>query len=156
MTGQTENAMFSSLVMYSAKDLKKKYGSLSQARSALGMTARGWQALADKLNQPTPEAELRRLKQEVQQLQQEVASLKNLGDPVGFWLLDGNFDRSRFTDFAVPEAAFKQESIANKFYKQLSRKFHPDKGGTASQMANLNTLYGQILAFVELNNGMGA
>jgi hypothetical protein len=142
--------------MYSAKSLKKQYGSLSRAKTELGTAARGWQALADKLNQPTPEAELRRLKSEVKQLQHEVATLKSLSDPVGFWLLDGNFDRSRFTDFAVPEAAFKQESIANKFYKQLSRKFHPDKGGTDSQMANLNKLHGQILAFVELNNGMGA
>jgi hypothetical protein len=36
--------------MYSVKTLKSQYGTLNEARAALGMTARGWQSLADLVN----------------------------------------------------------------------------------------------------------
>jgi hypothetical protein len=142
--------------MYSAQSLKREYGTLAQAKSATGLTARGWQALADKLNQPSPDAQIKLLQSQVKQLQQEIIQLKNLGNPIGFWLLDGNFDRSRFTDFDVPQDAFYKASIARKFHKELSRRYHPDKGGTEEQMANLNRLLDQSLALVEMNGGMAA
>jgi hypothetical protein len=149
-------------MMHSVQGLKQQYKSLAAAKVALGVTARGWQALTDKLNRPSGEeaiAQLNQLRQENAALKQQLDALKTQvahPDPVGFWLLDGNFDRSRFPDFGVPKEAFYKESIAKTFHKQLARQFHPDKGGTAEQMANLNRLHDQVLALVEMNNGLGA
>jgi curved DNA-binding protein CbpA len=46
-------------------------------------------------------------------------------------------------------------SIARKFYKELARRYHPDKGGTNEQMANLKLLEDQMMALVEMNEGLG-
>jgi hypothetical protein len=146
--------------MYTAQSLKQQYKTLAAAKTQLNLKARGWQALADKLNQPSPEdaiAQLEQLRQENAALKQQLDALKTQvanPDPVGFWLLDGNFDRSRFPDFGVPDMAFHKESAAKQFHKDLSKRFHPDKGGTAEQMANLNKLLDQVLALVQLNKGM--
>jgi hypothetical protein len=155
------NNLTPDFVMYTAEGLKQQFGKLSVAKAEFGLKARGWQALADKLNQPSGEdatKQLEQLRQENAALKQELAALKaqvGNSDPVGFWLLDGNFDRSRFSDFGVPDAAFKKESVAKQFHKELSRRYHPDKGGTPEQMANLNKLLDQILALVEMNYGVG-
>jgi hypothetical protein len=148
--------------MYTAQSLKQQYKTLAAAKAQLNLKARGWQALADKLNQPSADdaiAQLEQLRQENAALKQQLDALKSQvgnSDPVGFWLLDGNFDRSRFPDFGVPDTAFRKESLAKQFHKELSKRFHPDKGGTAEQMANLNKLLGQVLGLVEMNNGLGA
>lgn len=140
--------------MHSVQGLKQQYKTLAAAKAALGVTARGWDALVAKLN-ASPASELDQLRQEIAQLKAQVAQLQQVANPTGFWLLDGNFDRSRFPDFGVPQEAFRKESVAKRFHKELSKRFHPDKGGTAEQMANLNKLLGQILGLVEMNNGLG-
>jgi hypothetical protein len=142
-------------MMHSVQGLKQQYKTLAAAKAALGLTARGWDALVAKLN-ASPTSELDQLRQENAQLKAQIAQLQQVANPTGFWLLDGNFDRSRFPDFGVPHEAFRKESVAKQFHKELSKQFHPDKGGTAEQMANLNKLLGQILGLVEMNDGLGA
>jgi hypothetical protein len=139
--------------MFTVQGLKKDYQSIAQAKTHFGVTARGWEALAAKLNDSPTIAELQMLRLENAELRAQLAQSQS--DPVGFWLLDGNFDRSRFTDFAVPNDAFYKESIARSFHRGLARRFHPDANGTDEQMANLNQLLGQLLALVEMNEGMG-
>ncbi len=73
-------------------------------------------------------------------------------DKEGFWLMDENFDRSRFTDFDLPDNAKRDASVARKIYLDLSRKYHPDAGGSDEQMANVRKLYDQLLVLVEMNN----
>ncbi len=124
--------------MHSVQGLKQQYKTLAAAKAALGVTARGWDALVAKLN-ASPTGELDQLRQEIAQLKAQIAQLQQVANPTGFWLLDGNFDRSRFPDFGVPNEAFYKESVAKAFHQQLARQFHPDKGGSAEQMANLNT-----------------
>ena len=148
----------------SAADLKKQYKTFKSAKSALGLKARSWEELAKKLAQPTYEqlaAQVLALLKANLELAQEISILKNSVaktkefDEVGFWLLDNNFERSRFPDFNLPEDATKLESAAKTFYKELAWKYHPDNGGTPMQMANLNKLYEQVMTLVELNDGVG-
>jgi hypothetical protein len=162
-SGDTGDGQFtSSFDMHTTQSLKQQYKTLAAAKAQLGLKAKGWQALADKLNQPSGKdaiAQLEQLRLENAALKQQLDALKLQvanPDPIGFWLLDGNFDRSRFPDFGVPDTAFRQESVAKQFHKDLSKRFHPDKGGTAEQMANLNKLLDQVLALVEMNGGLGA
>lgn len=142
--------------MHTVESLKATHKTLAKAKAALGIKAQSWKALAEKAN--GPDAELQKLRQENEMLRQLVAELQGRGgfDLLGFWLQDGNFDRSRFPDFGVPSDAFYKQSVAKAFHKQLARQYHPDKGGTAEQMANLNRLLDQVLALVEMNDGMGA
>jgi hypothetical protein len=143
--------------MHTIESLRTEFKTLAKAKAALGLKAASWKALAEKAN--GPEALVQQLRQENEMLRQLVAELQGRGgqfDPIGFWLQDGNFDRSRFPDFGVPEEAFHKQSVAKAFHKQLARQYHPDKGGTAEQMANLNRLLDQVLALVEMNDGMGA
>lgn len=145
--------------MHTAASLKKEFKAIATAKKHFNLKARGWQALADKLNQASgQEALIAQLQAEIAQLKAENAALKQSTQPdmVGFWLLDENFDRSRFTDFDVPEMAFRSASAAKAFHKRLARKFHPDKGGTAEQMANLNALLDQMFVMVELHGGLAA
>lgn len=72
-------------------------------------------------------------------------------DKKGFWLMDENFDRSRFTDFDLPDNATRDAAVAKKVYLDLSRKYHPDAGGSDEQMANVRKLYDQMSALVEMN-----
>jgi hypothetical protein len=140
--------------MYTVQGLKREFKTIAAAKAKLGVTARGWDALVAKLN-ALPSSELDELRAENALLRKQIAQLKGLVNPIGFWLLDGNFDRSRFPDFGVPKDAFYKESVAKTFHKELARQFHPDKGGTAEQMANLNQLLNQLLALVEMNGGLG-
>jgi hypothetical protein len=77
-------------------------------------------------------------------------------DEIGFWLLDKNFDRSKYSDLGVPSEATKSTAVANAYYKQLAAKYHPDKGGNAEQMANVNRLRDQMLAMAEMNESFAA
>jgi hypothetical protein len=140
--------------MFTVQGLKKDFKSIAQAKTHFGVTARGWDALAAKLNGNPTIAELQTLRLENAELRAQLAQCQP--DPVGFWLLDGNFDRSRFTDFSVPNDAFYKESIARSFHRDLARRFHPDAGGTDEQMANLNQLLDQLLALAAMNGGRGA
>jgi hypothetical protein len=140
-------------IMFTVQGLKKDYKSIAQAKTHFGVTARGWETLVAKLNSNPTIAELQTLRLEIAKLRAQLA--QSQPDPVGFWLLDGNFDRSRFTDFSVPKDAFYKESIARAFHKGLARRFHPDTGGSDEQMANLNQLLDQLLALVEMNEGLG-
>lgn len=58
--------------MYTAQSLKQQYKTLAAAKTQLNLKARGWQALADKLNQPSPEDAIAQL----EQLRLENAALK--------------------------------------------------------------------------------
>lgn len=149
---------------YDIKKLQTQYESFRKAKEAFNVKARGWSALVEKLNSPSYEQlkehvynlqkETDSLRKENQYLQQSI-SITNNFDEVGFWLLDNNFERSRFSDFNISEEATKIESVAKKIYKNLSQKYHPDKGGTEMQMSNVIRLYDQMMTLVEMNNGLG-
>jgi hypothetical protein len=148
----------------SVKTLKSQYKSFKEAKEALNLKARSWSALVQKLTAPNYEQikeQLVHLQEKIDNLCKENQSLKqsmskNDGfDKIGFWLLDNNFDRSRFSDFDIPEEATRIESVAKVFYKKISQKYHPDKDGTEMQMSNVNRLYEQMMTLVEMNNGLG-
>jgi hypothetical protein len=136
--------------MYSIASLKAEHKTLAAAKVAHKIKAKSWAALVGKLNTPT-----------IQELLIENAALKKQleaaqgFDSIGFWLSNGNFERSRFEDFGTPADATYKESVARKFYKELARRYHPDLGGTNEQMANLKTLEDQMLGMVAFNEGLG-
>lgn len=151
-------------IKYTVEKLKQKFKTFKEAKIAYKLKARSWLALVDKLNAPSYEQlkeQVFQFKKENDQLRQENETLKASisktidFDEVGFWLLDGNFERSKFSDFGVPEEATKIESVAKDFYKKLARKYHPDQGGTGMQMSNVNRLYDQMMVLVEMNEGLG-
>jgi ribosomal protein L29 len=143
--------------MYTIDSLKQQHTTFTAAKAFHNLKAKSWVSLAEKLNQP----DLKQLQAQIAQLKAENAALKaqlastQEFDPIGFWLDDNNFDRSKFSDFKTPKEATKKESVARQFYKELARRYHPDKGGTSQQMANLKKLEGQMLALVEMNGGLG-
>ncbi|MEB3360149.1 MAG: hypothetical protein VKK04_25715 [Synechococcales bacterium] len=149
---------------YTVEGLKQQFPKLAEAKAFFGLKARGWQALADKLNQPSLEdlkSQLEQLREQVAVLQAENEQLRaslakgNGFDEAGFWLLDGNFERSKFEDFGIGENATEMESKAKAEYRRLAQKYHPDNGGTDEQMANVNRLYEQMISLVKINGGMG-
>lgn len=149
---------------YNIKELQSQYKSFKKAKEVLNLKARSWSKLVEKLNSPSydqlkaslthSKEEIRLLRQENQSLKQSISRTEEF-DEVGFWLLDNNFERSRFSDFAISEDATKIESAARVFYKKIAQRYHPDKGGTEMQMSNVNHLYDQMMALVEMNNGLG-
>ncbi|WP_404785270.1 hypothetical protein [Altericista sp. CCNU0014] len=149
---------------YNIDEIKSKYKTLKIAKEDLKIKANSWKTLIEKLNLPTYEQikdQLTEIKKENEILRRENDSLKKSVskntefDEVGFWLIDGNFERSKFTDFNVPEQATRIESFAKSFYKSLAQKYHPDQGGTDMQMSNLKHLYDQMMTLVEMNDGLG-
>ncbi len=68
---------------------------------------------------------------------------------MGELLRNKNFDNADFEDFDIPAKAFKSTVEAKKAYRELAKKYHPDKGGSEEQMANLNVLFDQINANIE-------
>jgi hypothetical protein len=136
--------------MYTVASLKAKHKTLAAAKAFHSIKARSWAALAEKLNTPTVE----QLQAEIVVLKQQLAAAQQF-DFVGFWLQDGNFERSKFGDFGTPPEATYKESVARSFYKELARRYHPDLGGTNEQMANLKLLEDQMMAMVEFNEGLG-
>jgi hypothetical protein len=136
--------------MHTAKSLKAEHKTLVAAKAAHKVKAVSWQALANKLNTPTIES----LQQKIKELEAQLAAPQGF-DLVGFWLLTGNFERSTFEDFGTPDQATYKESVARKFYRELARRYHPDKGGTHEQIANLKLLEDQMMAMVEFNEGVG-
>ena len=114
--------------MYTIASLKSEHKTLAAAKAAHKLKANSWAALVEKLNTPT----VAQLQAEIASLKQQLAAAQGF-DLTGFWLLDGNFDRSKFGDFGTPKEATKKESIARKFYKELARRYHPDKGGSDEQ-----------------------
>ncbi len=140
--------------MTTAENLKKQYKTFAAAKVAKGFKAKSWAALAEKINTANLQVEIDRLKAENAALKQQLATAQGF-DPVGFWLSNGNFERSKFGDFGTPTDATYKESVARKFYKELARRYHPDKGGTNEQMANLKLLEDQMMALVEMNEGLG-
>jgi hypothetical protein len=149
---------------YSVEEIKSEYKTFKNAKKVFNIKAQSWISLVNKLNSPTYERlketvdnllkENEYLRKENEKLNLSISKTKDF-DEIGFWLLDNNFDRSRFSDFNIPEKAFKIESVAKVFYKDLAQKYHPDKGGTEMQMTNLNRLFEQIMTLVEMNNGLG-
>ena len=149
---------------YNTKKLQSQYGSFKRAKEALNIKARSWSKLVEKLNYPSYgqlkehftclQEEIRLLRQENQSLKQSISKTREF-DEIGFWLLDNNFERSKFSDFNISEEATKVESAAKNFYKKIAKRYHPDRGGTEMQMSNVNHLYDQMMALVEMNNGLG-
>jgi hypothetical protein len=143
--------------MYTAASLKKEHKILAAAKASHNLKARSWVDLAAKINIPTTaqlQANIAKLEAENAVLKQQLATAQSF-DLVGFWLQDGNFERSKFGDFDTPKEATFKESVARRFYKELARRYHPDQGGTNEQMANLKRLEDQMMAMVEFNEGLG-
>lgn len=156
--------MASASLKHTAASLKEQFKTFTDAKQHFGLKARSWQTLADKLNAPNVDdlkAQLATLQAQVAKLEAENKQLRAYAatgtgfDEVGFWLLDHNFERAKFEDFGIPEAATEMESKAQSEYKRLAQKYHPDNGGIDEQMQNLNRLRNQMLAIVKLNGGMG-
>ena len=139
-------------------ELKQRFSKLAEAKAELGIKAGSWKALVEKLNKPDPEQEIAMLKEQIAQLKAEIKRLREAGenafDEVGFWLRDRNFDRAKFEDLGVTEEATEMKSKADAIYKDLSRRYHPDSGGSDEQMANVNRLKKQMISVVKLNGGM--
>jgi hypothetical protein len=76
--------------MHTPDLLKKEYKTLATAKAFYNIKARSWAGLAEKLNTPTVE----QLQAEIADLKQQLATAQGF-DPVGFWLQNGNFDRSK-------------------------------------------------------------
>jgi uncharacterized small protein (DUF1192 family) len=156
--------MASASPKHTAASLKEQFKSFSDAKQHFGLKARSWQALADKLNAPslddlkaqiaTLEAQVAKLEAENKQLHAHAATGTDF-DEVGFWLLDRNFERAKFEDFGISEAATEMESKAEAEYKRLAKKYHSDNGGLNEQMQNLNRLRQQMLSMVKISGGMG-
>ena len=153
-----------STTRYTEQGLREQFKYLKDAKEHFGLKARGWQALAEKLNEPSKDD----LRKQVQLLTKKVEALETENqklrssvvqgedfDEMGFWLLDRNFDRSNFEDFDIDEEATEVESKAKSEHQRLAKLYHPDNGGTAEQMANVNRLKEQMLALVKMNGGMG-
>lgn len=144
--------------MYTINQLKADHKTLAAAKAYFGLKARSWEALADKLGQsqePSDQGLIAELRATIARLEGEIQSLQQ-PDLIGFWLMDGNFERSRFSDFDLPAMALQSVSAAKAWHKKLARRYHPDKGGTPEQMANLNRMLDQMLALAELSEGMAA
>lgn len=139
--------------------LKAQFKSFKEAKAKTKTKARSWKALAEKLNKPSPEVEIARLKEQIKGLEGELSHLRKVAagnfDEVGFWLLDRNFERAKFADFGVSEQATEMESVAKEVHRTLAQKYHSDSGGSDEQMANVNRLKDQMLSVVKLNGGMG-
>ncbi|MBD1871867.1 hypothetical protein H6F75_00080 [Nodosilinea sp. FACHB-131] len=156
--------MASASPKHTAASLKEQFKTFTDAKQHFRLKARSWQALADKLNAPsvddlktqlaTLEAQVAKLESENKQLRAHAATGAGF-DEVGFWLLDRNFERAKFEDFGISEAATEMESQAQAEYKRLAQKYHPDNGGLDEQMQNLNRLRNQMLSIVKLNGGVG-
>jgi hypothetical protein len=138
-----------------------KGGSWSKSKGG-GMKftpAAGGAAVADNTSELQAKAKqleerLSALEAENKQLKSQASGPEQFDEP-GFWLKDKNFERANFADFGVPDDALEMESRAEAFYKNLAKKYHPDKGGSAEQMQNINKLRKQMLSIVKLNGGMG-
>jgi len=149
---------------HSEESLKKQFKNFKEAKTHFGLNARGWKALADKLNSPSAEqlqSQVKELLEKIAVLEQENTKLRQTKDKfkdfdeVGFWLLDRNFNRSKFEDLEISEDATERESVAKAEHKRLATKYHPDSGGTDEQMANVNRLLEQMMALVKMNGGVG-
>lgn len=105
---------------YTEEGLRAQFQSFKEAKSHFGMKARSWKLLASKLNEPS----VKDLKKQVEELaikmeflKQENEKLKALAvkgkgfDEIGFWLLDRNFERSKFEDFGLDEEATDRKSV---------------------------------------------
>jgi hypothetical protein len=133
--------------MYTVASLKAEYRTLAAAKAFHKIKASSWAALVEKLNTPS-----------IAQLQAEIVSLKqqlaNGFDLVGFWLLDANFDRSRLEDFGISKDVLGSMVSVKKIWKELSLRYHPDKGGTEEQQANLNRLQNQMMAMASFSESV--
>ena len=133
--------------MYTVASLKAEHKTLAAAKAFHKIKASSWVALLEKLNTPS-----------IVQLQAEIASLKqqlaNGFDLVGFWLLNANFDRSRLEDFGISKDVLGSMASVKKIWKELSLRYHPDKGGTEEQQANLNRLQNQMMAMASLSESV--
>jgi hypothetical protein len=146
--------VFLEIVMHTITSLKQEFKTITAAKQHFGLKARGWQALADKLNQQAKDDLIAQLQAEVAQLKQENEALRQQPVTTGtiaFWLTDGNFERSRFTDFDVPEMALLTESSAKAFCRKLAKRVK----GNQEQLANVDRLLNQMLVMVDLH-GMTA
>ena len=138
--------------MYTVVSLKTEYKTLAAAKAFHKLKASSWAALAEKLNTPSVEqlqTEIERLKAENTALKQQLTKDQGF-DLVGFWLQDGNFERSRLEDFGISKDVLDSTSAVKKVWKELSLRYHPDKGGTQEHQANLNRLQNQMMAMASL------
>jgi hypothetical protein len=135
--------------MTTAESLKKQHKTFAAAKAAHGIKAKSWAALAEKINTVRLQTEIDRLKTENAALKQQLSE-NQCFDFVGFWLQDGNFERSRLEDFGILKETLNSMSAVKKVWKELSLQYHPDRGGTVEQQTNLNKLQNQMMAMASL------
>lgn len=133
--------------MYTITSLKAEHKTLAAAKAAFNLKASSWAALVQKINTPN----IAELQAEIVALKQQLA---NGFDLIGFWLLDANFDRSRLEDFGISRNVLGSMASVKKIWKELSLRYHPDRGGTEEQQANLNRLQNQMMAMASLSESV--
>lgn len=102
--------------------------------------------LAREAKDPKVREKAIRIADQFEKMSSALAVIKNhVPDKNGYLLKDKNFERADFEDFDIPAKVFKSEVEAKKVHRELAKRYHPDLGGSAEQMANLNILFDQIL-----------
>lgn len=154
--------------MYTVEALQEQHKKFNIAKQYFNITARGWEALCQKLNtEYVKDAQIQELKAEVERLKMQIAKTASLSD-LDLMLTDLVYQRGVGSDeiFESPEAltdepeksgkddwAFFESALKRRYYR-LSNRYHPDKGGTAEQFHNLEHAYTVGRTFVKENGGM--
>lgn len=130
-------------------------------------------AVADGLVEPpeSPEDKVIALEAQVAQLQKELLAYKtreSAKSELDVLLMDFVYRRGVGDNeiFESPEAlegkpegegrddwSFFHSTLKGRYYS-LSKRYHPDNGGTEEQMRNLTRSYESALTYVKANNGM--
>lgn len=154
--------------MYTVADLQKQYKNFKTAKQHFNITARGWEALCQKLNtESDKDFQIQELKAEVDRLKVQIAKLNHQTD-LDLLLTDLVYPRGVGSDevFESPEALADEpekagrddwayfESALKRRYYRLSNLYHPDKGGTDEQFRNLEHAYKIGRTFVNENGGL--
>ena len=154
--------------MYTVEDLKSKYKKFTEAKEYFKVKAGSWQKLCDKLNsEATKETRIRELEAEVAALRTKL-SKTNAKSDLDLLLTNLVYPRGVGSDeiFESSEALEDEptgtgrddwayfESVLKRRYYRLSKRYHPDNGGSEAQMGNLINAYEVGRTFVKTNGGL--
>lgn len=141
--------------MYTVEDLKGKFKKFTEAKNFFKIKAASWQKLCDKLNaESAKDARIRELETEVAALRTQLSKTAAESD-LDVLLTDLVYPRGVGSDeiFESPEALENEpegtgrddwayfESVLKRRYYRLTKRYHPDNGGSDAQMNNLINAY---------------